>query len=161
MLFKSFQEAKIALSFPQLLGERNYVKHFVELGIFTLLFSHKNDILKDFIESKLTKLIEHDKKQDGDLLSTLRILFNNGMNWKVTANQLFIHVNTLRYRIHKINELLDVDLSKLHSQLDLYVALILMDTLVASKYYENKGILQYKERNTDELDQEKCDLVDL
>lgn len=48
---------------------------------------------------------------------------------KSTADSLHIHVNTLYYRINKIEQLLDLDLSKMSAQVELYTAIKVWDTL--------------------------------
>jgi len=45
------------------------------------------------------------------------------MDWKTTSEILFIHVNTLRYRIKKVEEILRIDISKLENVVNLFIAL--------------------------------------
>lgn len=87
--------------------------------------------MKDFCLQILGKLIEHDDKTDGELLPTLRKLLDSNVNMKSTADSLFIHVNTLYYRVSKIEELLDIDFSDMSSRVNLFIAIKVWDTLKA------------------------------
>ncbi|KUG03733.1 regulator of polyketide synthase expression [hydrocarbon metagenome] len=133
-LHRSYNEAKIALHVSRLMGERNFIKHFRDLGIFTLLYKHDPEVLKDYCFKMLGKIIDHDRIYESELMAALRLLFDTNMNWKETASSLFIHVNTLRYRMNKIEELLEVDLSTTQTQANLFMALKLYDSLVANAY---------------------------
>ncbi|HPT69952.1 MAG TPA: helix-turn-helix domain-containing protein, partial [Syntrophomonas sp.] len=52
-----------------------------------------------------------------------------GGNNKATADQLYIHVNTLYYRINKIEQILNIDLAKMNARVELYTAIKVWDTL--------------------------------
>jgi DNA-binding PucR family transcriptional regulator len=80
----------------------------------------------------LGQLIKHDS--DCTLLSTVRTLLDSGFSMKTTADRLHIHVNTLYYRISKIEELLDIDLYIMNNQVDLYIAIKVWDTFNAIQY---------------------------
>ncbi|MBM7854108.1 hypothetical protein JOC37_000480 [Desulfohalotomaculum tongense] len=133
-IHKSYQEAKTAVAISRILGEQNFVTHFLELGIFRLLYKLDMYILKDFYFDTLGKIIEYDKNNNGALLITLETLFDSNIDWKKTADKLFIHVNTLRYRIKKIEELLKIDLNKLENQSNLFMALKIRALLKASNF---------------------------
>jgi len=122
-IYKSYQEAKTALAIARLIGETKFVKYFGTLGIFKLLYKQEAYLLKEYYYETLHKLIDFDKNNNGELLPTLDALISNNMDIKLTAEALFIHVNTLRYRIRKIEEILRIDLSKLENVVNLFVAL--------------------------------------
>lgn len=135
-LHKSYNEARIALTLPRLMGKKGFVQQFSELGVFTLIFSQDIEKVKHFCNKSLGRLIETDEKEDSGLLSSLRKLLDNNFNWKSTADSMFMHVNTLHYRIEKIEELLEVDLSKMEDRTDLYTAIKAWDTLRLIGYWE-------------------------
>lgn len=128
-LHKSYNEARIALTLPKLIGQKGFVQKFSDLGVFSLVFSHDVDVLKKYCQKTLGSL-----SSDTELLQTLRTMLDNAFNWKITADQLFIHVNTLHYRISKIEKLLDVDLSKMDARVNMYVALKVWDSLKQNGY---------------------------
>ena len=62
---------------------------------------------------------------DSELLGNLEIWLNSNRSMKDTADQLHIHKNTLKYRIKKIEQALQVDLHNIKDQSSLYIALFL------------------------------------
>ncbi|MEA1960553.1 MAG: helix-turn-helix domain-containing protein [Bacillota bacterium] len=127
---KSCYEARIALTLPRLMGKAVYVQQFSHLQIFSLLFSLNPSNLEIYCKNTLGKILDYDKTNKGDLLLTLRRLLDNCFSWKATANSLFVHINTLYYRINKIQDLLNIDLSKMETRVNLYLAIKIWDTLV-------------------------------
>ena len=130
-LRKSFFEARIALTLPGLLGRKSYLQKFSKLGIYYPIFSQSLDDIKGFCEEMLGKVIAYDEKTDGELMPTLRKLLDSNVNMKSTADSLFIHVNTLYYRVNKIEELLGIDFSSMNSRVNLFIAIKVWDTLKA------------------------------
>ncbi|HWQ74215.1 MAG TPA: helix-turn-helix domain-containing protein [Syntrophomonas sp.] len=137
-LHKSYTEARTALHVSRLMGEKGFLKHYHDLGIFSLLFMHDHELLIEYCYKILGRVIEYDREYDSKLLEALRRLFNTNMNWKETANSMFIHVNTLRYRMNKIEELLMMDLSTSQTQAVLFITLTLYDSLVAMGFIKDK-----------------------
>lgn len=136
-IHKSYQEAKTALAISRIFGETNFIKYFLQLGVFRLLYKHDIYVLKDYYLETLGKIIEVDKQSNGELMLTLETLYDNNMDWKKTADQLFTHVNTLRYRAKKIEELLNIDLNKMENQINLYIALKIRALLKFAKLNDN------------------------
>ncbi|HEX3012420.1 MAG TPA: helix-turn-helix domain-containing protein, partial [Syntrophomonadaceae bacterium] len=132
-LLKSYQEACIALVLPRLTGKSRFIQYFSQLGVFTALFSLDTKVLKNYCLQILGKVIEHDQKHGTDFLGTLRILLDNECSWTTTANQLYVHVNTVYYRMLKVEQLLNVDFSLFETRLDLYTAIRAWDTLKICK----------------------------
>jgi DNA-binding PucR family transcriptional regulator len=62
-------------------------------------------------------------------MPTLRMLLDNNFNTRATADNMFVHVNTVHYRIGKIEQLLDIDLSAMSTRVELYTAVKVWDTL--------------------------------
>lgn len=66
--------------------------------------------LKKLDEEILSSVIEYDLKKEGELLITLKSSLNHFFNVKAISEELFIHPNTVRYRLTQINELLKIDI---------------------------------------------------
>ncbi len=77
------------------------------LGILTWL-DIPDDELKKLL-GQFRQLMQAEKNKE--LLQTLRVYLENNMNYSMTADKLFVNINTIRRRIEKINELIDVDWS--------------------------------------------------
>lgn len=128
-LHKSYNEARIAITLPRLMGKRSFVQHFSELGVFSLIFSQDIETVKKYCLKELGPLLEYDENNKDGLLPTLRKLLDTSFNWKTTASSLFIHVNTLYYRVNKIEKLLNTDLSQMNTRSNLFIAIKVWDTL--------------------------------
>ncbi len=71
----------------------------------------------------LGPLLEHDRRHRTDLVSTLKAYLDCSGSWSRCAARMHVHVNTLRYRIERIEELTGKDLRRLEDQTDLLLAL--------------------------------------
>ena len=50
-----------------------------------------------------------EEEKNIELLKTLKIYLENNMNYSVTAEKMYVHINTIRKRIDKVNELVQID----------------------------------------------------
>ena len=122
-LRRSSDEARIALYYPQVMGTENSMQNFADLGNFVFLFSQDLETVKHFCWNTLEPLLNYDNKYENVLLITLTELVDSDFNLKETAQRLFIHINTLYYRINKIEQLLGVDLSQMSTRVNLFTVL--------------------------------------
>lgn len=122
-LCRSYQEAKTALELGRLSYKDNPIYHFEDLGIMALLSSIRYEQLHDYCQEFLADLIAFDQDNKANLLETLQVYLAHNGDSKETAAKLYIHPNTLRYRLNKIEELLDVDLKNWGDLVNIYVAL--------------------------------------
>ena len=97
------------------------------MGIFCELFRCPPARIHTFCRQTLDKLLEYDHDYDADLQITLRTLLDDNFNYKATAEKLFLHVNTVRYRAEKISQLLGIDLNDPDTRFNLYAALRIGD----------------------------------
>ncbi|MEU3429905.1 PucR family transcriptional regulator [Streptomyces gardneri] len=58
------------------------------------------------------------------LLETLEVFLDNNCSWARTAEALHLHVNTVHYRIERIERLIGRNLSRLDDKLDVHAALL-------------------------------------
>lgn len=112
MMKQSLNEAELAIDSAKCQGLDDTITKYKEIGIYGLLFSIKNkNILENYYLDVLGPIAEKDNKnKDGSLLQLLETYLNENCNITVTAEKLFLHRNTLKYRIKKIEELLNCDL---------------------------------------------------
>lgn len=82
----------------------------------------------NLIHPALYKIKEYDSENDTELLKTLYFFLRNERNTTLTAKQLFIHRNTLQYRLHKINDLLNLDLDNPDNRLNLLASYTLLNS---------------------------------
>lgn len=123
-LHKSFTEANEAIRMMRQFQNNTVVSHFEDYSVYHLLSSNiKNKDLEDFFTKSLGKLYKNDKQNDTAYLTTLESYFQNNLNLSETAKALFIHRNTLIYRIEKIKEILSSDLKNSEELLQIQLAL--------------------------------------
>ena len=104
-----------------IMTEQNEV-HFKQLGLFQFILPHQNDYwLNWFSDHTLAPLIQHDEKYQSELMTTAVTYIDKGGDLKQTAEALFLHINTVRYRMSKISELIGDALS----EYDLYATLLM------------------------------------
>lgn len=80
------------------------------------------EIKSEYIQRTIGTLLK-----EKDLLETLRELFNQNHSLKNTAHSLHIHINTLHYRLKKIEELTQLNPNAIHDLFCLYLAVHLLD----------------------------------
>lgn len=119
---KSYQEAKRLVPKKELLPnpKNKKVLSASSMGIYKFMFNSGNqrEIL-DYCNDKLNKLEEYDHANGTFLQETLIAYYMNGFNVGKTAEVLYIHRNSLQYRINKIEELLGLELDDYMEYLDL------------------------------------------
>jgi len=121
-LCRSYQEAKNALALGKFIHEENHITHFEDLGIMRLLANLNYEQLEDFHQEYLGEIIEYDQKNETNMLSTLYMYFKQNGDINRTAEKLFIHPNSLRYRLKKIEELSEKNLQNYEDNLNLFIA---------------------------------------
>ena len=83
--------------------------------------------LINFRDKYLKELYEIDKERSSQLLETLREYLINDGNILQTSKKLYIHRNTLQYRMDRIKEILNVDISDFNIKRDLLNAFMILD----------------------------------
>ena len=81
------------------------------------------DTRRAFRDRLLSPLIEYDRAHHADLLQTLDAFLASAGSWSRCAALLHVHVNTLRYRIGRIEQLTGRDLSRFEDRVDFFLAL--------------------------------------
>lgn len=84
---------------------------------------NRNHNLNDFLHPAVLKILQHDQTHKTNLLQTLEQHLLNGDNPTLVAANLFIHRNTLFYRIGKLKELFGLDLSSGDERMKLLMSL--------------------------------------
>lgn len=90
-----------------------------------LLASVPDEVRRMFRLRLLDPLRNYDQDNRSDLVHTLETFLQASGSWTKSADLLHVHVNTLRYRIQRIEELTGRDLSRLEDRVDFFLALAL------------------------------------
>ncbi|MFE1922841.1 PucR family transcriptional regulator [Streptomyces asoensis] len=82
-----------------------------------------DDVRKAFTARLLDPLRDYDRRHRAELIPTLEAFLDCDGSWTRCASRLHLHVNTLRYRVGRIEQLTGRDLSRLEDKLDFFLAL--------------------------------------
>ncbi|MEZ0075828.1 PucR family transcriptional regulator [Planotetraspora sp. GP83] len=88
-----------------------------------LLATVPGDVRRSFAERLLGPLFDYDRRHQAELVRTLGSFLECAGSWNACAERLHVHVNTVRYRIRRVEELTGKDLSSMADRVDLFLAL--------------------------------------
>ncbi|HEY2204379.1 MAG TPA: PucR family transcriptional regulator ligand-binding domain-containing protein [Pseudonocardia sp.] len=88
-----------------------------------LLSSVPDDVRLAFATRLLGPVLAYDERHDAGLLETLSAFLDSSGSWSRVAKLLHLHVNTVRYRIGRVEELTGRDLARFEDRVDLFLAL--------------------------------------
>lgn len=116
----SYQSAKQVLALGKLHSPQSKKFLFDDLRIPVLLTPLSNSWQGEQLRQSIIKLKSHDKS--GQLMKTLYSLFEHQGNLKHCSESLFIHRNTLRYRLNKIEDITQISPHNFSGLVELYIA---------------------------------------
>ncbi|QIK69398.1 hypothetical protein G7062_03435 [Erysipelothrix sp. HDW6C] len=113
-----------------MIHQPSFVVLYKDLGIYRILIelSKEND-LNDYVSDIVKTLYEHDP----DYFETVRVFLDTNQNYKQTADILFVHPKTVRYRIEKIKELTKLDFDNPEEMLQIMIGIRIFQLLGHSK----------------------------
>lgn len=120
-VFHSFREACRALEIGDKLNSKMEIHHISDMGISRLLAEISPETRNDFIVQVFSKY-EDGKEVKPILLDTLQAFFEHNLNITETAKKIYVHRNTLLYRLGRIKYLTGLNPRKFDQALQLYVA---------------------------------------
>ncbi|MGL5381340.1 PucR family transcriptional regulator [Clostridium sp.] len=105
---ESYQEAIHVLDFYKYINNDIEFIDYEDIGFYKMIFDFKDiEKLKQYRDKNLNKLVKHDENKSAELLDTLKVYLFNNCNLVNTSKALYIHRNTLIYRVNKIKSVLD------------------------------------------------------
>ena len=129
---RSYKEAKMAMDVGKIFFEDRELIAYDQLGIGRLIYQLPLPLCKMFI-----KEIFGDKSPesfDEETLTTINKFFENSLNVSETSRQLFIHRNTLVYRLDKLQKSTGLDLRIFDDAITFHIALMVVKYM---KYMES------------------------
>ncbi len=104
----------------------NTIKSYGDIGALKILLElDYDDVVKDFIVETIEALDEYDKLKGTDYVKVLGLYLQHNGKVNVVAEELFVHRNTINYKVKRIESILDCDLSDFMTRLNLAIALML------------------------------------
>jgi carbohydrate diacid regulator len=121
-LAKSFKEAQIAIEVGKVFECEKEIVSYENLGIGRLIYQLPTTLCEMF----LTEVFKHGSLEtlDKETLQTIQIFFENNLNVSETSRKLFVHRNTLVYRLEKIKKITGLDLREFDDAITFKVALM-------------------------------------
>jgi len=100
------------------------VTAYPDLGVYRLLYAFRSsEELTTFCQETLGSLLEYDDKNGTELVETLDAFFRHDASLRTAAEALFLHRNSLAYRLKRISEISGYDLDSLEDRFRLQMAL--------------------------------------
>ena len=129
-LAKAYKEARIALEVGKVFDIEKPVMSYENLGIGRLIYQLPTTLCDIFLQEVFKK--GSLESLDRETLMTVQSFFENNLNVSETSRKLFVHRNTLVYRLEKIRKLTGLDLREFDHAVTFKVA------LMVKKYLSSK-----------------------
>lgn len=120
----SYRDAKRAAEIRRVCQLKEETLYYSELGVYLLLYRLQGtEEMEEYNRLYLDPLLALDRKQQGTLLNTLRTYFECNCNAKETAEKMYLHYNTINYRLERIKNELGLRLDEPETKLLLQLAI--------------------------------------
>ena len=119
---KSYKEAKMALDVGKIFYSEKVIIAYNHLGIGRLIYQLPLPLCKMFIKEIFEG--KSPDEFDEETLSTINKFFENSLNVSETSRQLYIHRNTLVYRLDKLEKSTGLDLRKFEDAITFKICLL-------------------------------------
>ena len=129
---RSYKEAKMALDVGKIFYSSKNVVAFSSLGIGRLIYQLPLPLCRMFIKEIFDG--KNPDEFDEETLTTINKFFENSLNVSETSRQLYIHRNTLVYRLDKLQKSTGLDLRVFEDAITFKIALMVVEYM---KYMEN------------------------
>lgn len=126
-IHKSFERALISTQMA--VFRKETVIYFDDMGIYQILLSCKDRSILTSYADKLLEPLDHAGSKSEDYLELLKSYIQNDRSLEKTADALFLHRNTVNYRLQKIRDLLHSPLKTVEELFPYQMALIIREIL--------------------------------
>ena len=125
-LARAYKEARIALEVGKVFDKERNVISYENLGIGRLIYQLPTTLCEAFLQEVFNRgsLESLESRDDDTQMKTVRAFFENNLNVSKTAESLYVHRNTLVYRLEKIRKLTGLDLREFDHAVTFKVALM-------------------------------------
>jgi carbohydrate diacid regulator len=131
---RSYKEARMALDVGRIFFEEQDIIAYSQLGIGRLIYQLPIPLCKMFIQEIFDG--RNPEEFDEETLTTIQKFFENSLNVSETSRQLFIHRNTLVYRLDKLQKSTNLDLRIFEDAITFKIALMVVEYM---KYMETQN----------------------
>ena len=131
---RSYKEAKMALDVSRIFFENSRIIAYNELGIGRLIYQLPIPLCKMFIREIFKG--KNPDEFDDETLATIAKFFENSLNVSETSRQLFIHRNTLVYRLDKLQKSTGLDLRVFEDAITFKIAMMVVKYMKYMEQYD-------------------------
>ena len=128
-IVNSFKEAQLAIEVGQVFDTEKTILSYENLGIGRLIYQLPTTMCEQFLSEVFRK--GSISALDHETLFTIQKFFENNLNVSETSRKLFVHRNTLVYRLEKIRKLTGLDLREFDHAIIFKVALMVRKYLIS------------------------------
>ena len=126
-LADSFKEAQVAIEVGKVFENEKPVIHYDNLGIGRIIYQLPTTLCEMFLSEAFKK--NPIEALDEDTLDTINRFFENNLNVSETARKLYVHRNTLVYRLEKVKKITGLDLREFEDAILFKVAVMVKQYL--------------------------------
>lgn len=130
----SINEAIVANQTAEI--KNNNFLHYEELGYYKMIIPLlEQPWAVNYAENILEPIIKYDQSYDAQLYQTIKVYFESGCHTKTTSEKMYLHKNTILYRVNKVKELLGPFKNDLEFTTELAMAIAIRESLFQSSKY--------------------------
>lgn len=133
---KCYKEAKMSLEVGSIFHSEMTVLSYETLGIGRLIYQLPVNLCKIFVKEVFGDTVPEDI--DEETITTINKFFENNLNVSETARQLYIHRNTLVYRMEKLQKAIGLDMRNFDDAVTFKIAMMVVDYVNYLEKTENK-----------------------
>jgi len=130
LVSKSYKNALKELKLIRSKALEDKISFYEDMGTYKLLMAiEDNEVLKNYYAQFLSEVEIYDRINHSDFMYVLKTFFENECSVQNTAEILYMHRNSVRYKLNKIEEMLGIDLSCVEDRTRVYIALMIKDMI--------------------------------
>ena len=134
-LADSFKEAQVAIEVGKVFENEKPVIHYDNLGIGRIIYQLPTTLCEMFLSEAFKK--NPIEALDEDTLDTINRFFENNLNVSETARKLYVHRNTLVYRLEKVKKITGLDLREFED------AILFKVAVMVKKYLDSQNTAKF------------------
>lgn len=138
-LMSHYQEAKDACEIGMMLDPDIRIYTFEDYGMYVMFRTvSESEDLSRYLHPALTRLAEYDRENGTNLELTLHTYLKRACNTTETAEALYLHRNSVIYRLHRIEDLCDIDLGETDTRFRLRLSFAISNVINQKRKWAGK-----------------------
>lgn len=133
-IVESFRQATLALEVGRVFYAQKDTISYGKLGLGRLIYQLPIDLCEMFIDEVFGGKVP-DILEDEEAMSTVNMFFENNLNISETARQLYVHRNTLVYRLERIQKAIGLDIRTFDDAMTFRIAVMVLAHIRNNKEY--------------------------